>query len=35
VNLTPEDLREIDAAASKITVEGERYPEALQKMTGL
>jgi aryl-alcohol dehydrogenase-like predicted oxidoreductase len=35
VNLTREDLREIDTAASKITVEGERYPEALQKMTGL
>jgi aryl-alcohol dehydrogenase-like predicted oxidoreductase len=35
VNLTPEDLREIDAAAAKITVEGDRYPEALQKMTGL
>jgi aryl-alcohol dehydrogenase-like predicted oxidoreductase len=35
VKLTAEDLREIDSAASKITVEGERYPEALQKMTGL
>jgi aryl-alcohol dehydrogenase-like predicted oxidoreductase len=35
VKLTPEDLREIDSAAAKITVEGERYPEALQKMTGL
>jgi len=35
VKLTPDDLREIDSAASKITVEGERYPEALQKMTGL
>ncbi len=33
--LTPEDLREIDAAASKITVEGARYPERLEKMTGL
>jgi aryl-alcohol dehydrogenase-like predicted oxidoreductase len=35
VKLTAEDLREIDSAASKITVEGDRYPEALQKMTGL
>jgi aryl-alcohol dehydrogenase-like predicted oxidoreductase len=35
VQLTANDLREIDTAAAKITVEGERYPEALQKMTGL
>jgi len=35
VKLTPDDLREIDSAAANITVEGERYPEALQKMTGL
>ncbi len=35
VKLTAGDLREIDSAAAKITVEGERYPEALQKMTGL
>jgi aryl-alcohol dehydrogenase-like predicted oxidoreductase len=35
VKLSAEDLREIDTAAAKITVEGERYPEALQKMTGL
>jgi aryl-alcohol dehydrogenase-like predicted oxidoreductase len=35
VQLTPEDLRDIDAAASKITVEGARYPERLEKMTGL
>jgi aryl-alcohol dehydrogenase-like predicted oxidoreductase len=34
VDLTREDLREIDAAAAKITVEGARYPEALQKLTG-
>ena len=31
---TPDDLREIDAAASKITVQGARYPEQLEKMTG-
>ncbi len=34
VELTPDDLREIDTAASKITVEGARYPEALEQMTG-
>jgi aryl-alcohol dehydrogenase-like predicted oxidoreductase len=34
VNLTPDDLREIDTAASKITVQGARYPEALQEMVG-
>src|ERR1700726_2232063 len=33
--LTPEDLRDIEAAASKITVEGARYPERLERMTGL
>jgi len=35
VELTPEDLREMDLAASKITIQGERYPEALEKRTGL
>ena len=35
IQLTPEDLREIDSTASKITVEGDRYPERLEKMTGL
>ena len=35
VELTANDLRDIDAAASKITVEGARYPERLEKMTGL
>jgi aryl-alcohol dehydrogenase-like predicted oxidoreductase len=35
IKLTPGDLRGIDTAASKITVEGERYPEHLQRMTGL
>jgi len=35
VDLTADDLREIDAAASKIKVEGARYPERLEKMTGL
>jgi aryl-alcohol dehydrogenase-like predicted oxidoreductase len=35
IRLTAEDLREIDEAAAKITVEGDRYPEHLQRMTGL
>ena len=35
IQLAPEDLRDIDAAASKIKVQGSRYPERLEKMTGL
>ncbi len=35
VELSPDDLRGIDTAASKIKVEGARYPERLEKMTGL
>jgi aryl-alcohol dehydrogenase-like predicted oxidoreductase len=35
VELSPDDLRDIDRAASKIKVEGARYPERLEKMTGL
>src|SRR5438128_752757 len=34
VELTSDDLREIDSAASKITVQGARYPEHLERMTG-
>jgi len=34
VELTADDLREIDEAASRITVEGTRYPENLEQMTG-
>ena len=34
VELTPNDLLEIESAASKITVQGARYPEALEKLTG-
>jgi aryl-alcohol dehydrogenase-like predicted oxidoreductase len=34
VELTSDDLRELDDAASKITVQGARYPEALMQMTG-
>ena len=34
VELTPDDLREIDTAAAKITIQGERYPERLMKTVG-
>ncbi len=33
VELTPDDLCDIDTAASKITVQGARYPEELERMT--
>ncbi|HEV8716334.1 MAG TPA: aldo/keto reductase [Candidatus Binatia bacterium] len=35
VELTADDLREIESAASQITVQGARYPEELERMTGL
>lgn len=35
VELTADDLRDMDTAASKIAVQGARYPEKLEKMTGL
>ncbi|MEH2428981.1 MAG: carboxymuconolactone decarboxylase family protein [Nostoc sp.] len=34
VELTPADLGEIDDAAAKIAVQGARYPEKLEQMTG-
>lgn len=34
VELTADDLREIESAAAKINVEGARYPEHLERMTG-
>jgi aryl-alcohol dehydrogenase-like predicted oxidoreductase len=34
VELTPDDLREIESVSSKIKVEGARYPEKLEQMTG-
>jgi aryl-alcohol dehydrogenase-like predicted oxidoreductase len=34
VELSAEELREIDRASSKITVQGARYPENLERMTG-
>jgi aryl-alcohol dehydrogenase-like predicted oxidoreductase len=35
LELAPDDLREIDAAASQISVQGDRYPEALERRTGI
>jgi aryl-alcohol dehydrogenase-like predicted oxidoreductase len=34
VELTPDDLRDIESAAAQITVHGARYPEQLERMTG-
>jgi aryl-alcohol dehydrogenase-like predicted oxidoreductase len=34
VELTTDDLREIESAASKITVQGARYPEHIEQMSG-
>jgi aryl-alcohol dehydrogenase-like predicted oxidoreductase len=34
IELTAADLRDIDAAASKITLQGARYPEKMEQMTG-
>jgi len=34
IALTADDLREIESAASKITVQGARYPEKLEQLTG-
>jgi aryl-alcohol dehydrogenase-like predicted oxidoreductase len=34
LELTPEDLSEIEVAASKITIQGARYPEALEQRAG-
>jgi aryl-alcohol dehydrogenase-like predicted oxidoreductase len=34
VELSPEDLSELESVASKITVQGARYPENLQKLVG-
>jgi aryl-alcohol dehydrogenase-like predicted oxidoreductase len=34
IELTADDLREIDSAASKIAVQGARYPEKLEQLTG-
>src|SRR4030081_2870311 len=34
LELTPDDLRDINSASSKIKVEGTRYPERLEQLTG-
>ena len=34
LELMPDDLREIESAASQITVQGARYPEHMERMTG-
>jgi aryl-alcohol dehydrogenase-like predicted oxidoreductase len=34
IELTPQDVRDIDSAAAKITVQGARYPEHIEQMTG-
>ena len=34
IELSPDDLRELDIATSKIPVQGARYPEEMQKMVG-
>ena len=34
IELTPEDLRDIESAASKISVQGARYPEHIEEKTG-
>jgi aryl-alcohol dehydrogenase-like predicted oxidoreductase len=34
VELTSDDLREIESALSKITVQGARYPENIERQTG-
>jgi aryl-alcohol dehydrogenase-like predicted oxidoreductase len=33
VELTPDDLRDIESAAAKITVQGDRYPEELERLS--
>ncbi len=35
IRVTADDLREIESAASRITIQGARYPEHLEKRTGL
>lgn len=35
LELSAQELRDIDEAATKITLLGDRYPEAIERMTGL
>lgn len=34
IQLTPDDLQEMNSAASRITIQGNRYPERLERLTG-
>lgn len=34
IQLSPDDLREIESASAKIPIHGARYPEHIEKMTG-
>ena len=34
VGVAPDDLRDISDAASNITVQGARYPESMERITG-
>ena len=34
IRLTPDDLREVESAASEITVQGARYPQHMEQMSG-
>jgi hypothetical protein len=34
IQLTPDDLREIESAVSKIAVQGARYPEHIEQLSG-
>jgi aryl-alcohol dehydrogenase-like predicted oxidoreductase len=35
IQLSPDDLQQIESAAAQVTIEGARYPEHIEKMTGL
>jgi aryl-alcohol dehydrogenase-like predicted oxidoreductase len=35
IELTPDDLRDIDSALAKVTVQGARYPEQMQRTVGI
>jgi aryl-alcohol dehydrogenase-like predicted oxidoreductase len=35
IELTPDDLREIETASTEITVQGARYPESLERLTNM
>ena len=35
LELSPAEMRELDAILARIPIEGDRYPEALERMTGI